>query len=99
MAVGDLATMALLADAGQAAIGIWQPGVHKGILTYDEPNTPSWFELWTRDYAASLNFYRDVFSWDIHTVGDTPEFRYSTLGADEAALAGVMDASSFLPEG
>ena len=25
-----------------------------------------WFELHTRDYDASVEFYRDVFSWDTH---------------------------------
>ena len=30
MAVGDLGTMAVLADAGGAMIGMWQPGEHRG---------------------------------------------------------------------
>ena len=44
-------------------------------------------------------FYRDVFKWDTHVAGDTPEFRYTTLGEGEDQLAGIMDASAFLPEG
>ena len=32
-------------------------------------------------------------------MGDTDEFRYSTLGDGDDAKAGVMDASAFLPEG
>jgi predicted enzyme related to lactoylglutathione lyase len=32
-------------------------------------------------------------------MSDTPEFRYTTLGADRGALAGIMDAANFLPEG
>jgi uncharacterized protein len=99
MAVADLGTMAVVSDAGQAAIGIWQPGVHKGFGVLGEPGTPSWFELHTRDYDASLAFYRAVFHWDTDTVGDTPDFRYTTLGKGDAALAGIMDASGFLPEG
>jgi hypothetical protein len=35
----------------------------------------------------------------IQTVSDTPEFRYTTLGEGEGQLAGVMDASGFLPDG
>ncbi len=98
MAVGDLGTMALLADSGGAAIGIWQPGAHRGFGVLAEPNTPGWFELHTRDFADTVRFYRNVFRWDTHTVSDTDEFRYTTLGKDEAGLAGVMDASTFLPE-
>jgi hypothetical protein len=45
-----------------------------------------------------LRFYRDVFGWDTHTASDAPDFRYSTLGEGEGALAGVMD-DTVLPEG
>jgi uncharacterized protein len=99
MDVGELGTMAVLIDAGGAAIGLWQPGLHRGFGVLDEPGAPSWFELHTREYDASLAFYRSVFRWDTHTVGDTDDFRYTTLGENESALAGVMDASQFLPEG
>jgi uncharacterized protein len=37
--------------------------------------------------------------WDTHVAGDAPEFRYTTLGEGDAQLAGIMDASAFLPEG
>jgi uncharacterized protein len=99
MAVGELGTMAVVIDAGGAAIGIWQPGLHKGFGVVDEPNTPGWFELHTRDYDATVQFYKDVFGWDARSMSDTPEFRYTTLNEGEEQLAGVMDASGFLPEG
>ncbi|HEV7721865.1 MAG TPA: VOC family protein, partial [Iamia sp.] len=60
---------------------------------------PGWFELFTRDHAASVAFYEKVFGWNAYSVGDTDEFRYTTLEKDEKAAAGVMDASGFLPEG
>ncbi len=99
MDVGDLGTMAVLSDAGQAGIGLWQPGLHKGFGILAEPGAPAWFELHTRDYDASVRFYQDVFKWDAHVMSDTPEFRYTTLGEGDSALAGIIDASSFLPEG
>lgn len=99
MAVADLGSMAVISDAGGAAIGMWQPGTHKGIGLIGEPGTPAWFELHTRDYAASVQFYKDVFGWDAHTMSDTDEFRYTTLGEGDAAAAGIMDSSGFLPEG
>ena len=77
--------MAVVTDPGGAAIGMWQPGLHKGFGIFDEPGTPSWFELHTRDYDASVQFYRDVFKWDTHAVSDTPEFRYTTLGEGDGA--------------
>ena len=99
MAVGELGSMAMVSDAGQAAIGMWQPGLHKGFGIHDEPGTPAWFELHTRNYDATVAFYRTAFGWDTHTVGDSPEFRYTTLGEGEGQLAGIMDAAAFLPEG
>src|SRR5438093_4702 len=44
-------------------------------------------------------FYRDVFGWDIYAGDTPPEFRYATLGEGENGQAGIMDSSSFLPEG
>ena len=99
MDVGELGTMALVTDAGGAAIGIWQPGLHRGFGILGEPGSPAWFELLTRDYDASVEFYQQVFQWDTHLAGDTDEFRYSTLGEGESQLAGIMDASAFVPEG
>ena len=99
MAVGDLGTMAVLADAGGAAIGLWQPGLHTGFGVLSEPGAPSWFELHTHDYRESVAFYREVFHWDTAVVSDTPEFRYTTLADGDEWLAGIMDASGFLPDG
>lgn len=99
MPVMELGTMAVVTDPGGASIGAWQPGLHKGFGVLGEPGTPSWFELHTRDYDASVQFYRDVFKWDTHVMGDSPEFRYTTLGQGESQLAGIMDAAAFLPEG
>jgi uncharacterized protein len=99
MAVAENGVMAMVADPGQATIGVWQPGNQKGFDVRNELGTAAWFELLTRDYDASVDFYRDVFGWDPHTAGDTPEFRYTTLGRDENALAGIMDATQFMPEG
>jgi predicted enzyme related to lactoylglutathione lyase len=98
MDVMELGTMVLMTDVGQAAIGAWQPGLHKGFGILGEPGTPSWFELFTRDYDASVRFYREVFKWDAHVAGDTPEFRYTTLGEGDTVMAGIMDATAFLPE-
>jgi predicted enzyme related to lactoylglutathione lyase len=99
MPVMELGTMAVVTDPGGAAIGIWQPGLHKGFGILAEPGTPTWFELHTAAYEASVEFYRDVFKWDTHVAGDSPEFRYTTLGVGDGQLAGIMDATSFLPPG
>ena len=99
MAVGDLGTRAVVSSADGAVIGLWQPGTFPGLTVVSEAGTPSWFELLTRDYDTAVSFYRDVFRWETHTLADGPEMRYTTLAHGEEWLAGIMDATSFLPEG
>lgn len=99
MVVADAGTMAFVGDSTGAPIGIWQPGQHRGFAAQGVAGTPSWFELHTRDYEGALGFYRDVFGWQTQVESDTPQFRYSTMVHGEVQRAGIMDASSFLPEG
>jgi uncharacterized protein len=95
MTVGENGRSAIVRDPGGAMIGAWQPGTQKGFEVTGEPGTPAWFELHTRSYDESVEFYRGVFQWDAHTVSDTPEFRYTTLGEGESQLAGIMDDAVF----
>jgi predicted enzyme related to lactoylglutathione lyase len=99
MQVGDLGVMGMAADAGGAVIGLWQPGLHRGFAVYGEDGSPGWFELMTKDYQHAAPFYRDVFGWETKVMADTPDFRYTVLQPGEEMLAGIMDASGFLPEG
>jgi predicted enzyme related to lactoylglutathione lyase len=98
MAVGDLGTMAVLIDPGGAAIGLWQPGEHRGGLV-GTTGAPCHFELHTRAYDESIAFYESVFGWRTEVVSDTAEFRYRVLDIAPGENAGVMDASGFLPDG
>jgi uncharacterized protein len=99
MDVGDIGTMAVVADPGGARIGIWEPRSFYGFSVQGEPGTPAWFELFTKDYQSVLAFYRDAFGWNTRVESDTPEFRYATLVADDLPRAGVMDAAAVLGEG
>jgi predicted enzyme related to lactoylglutathione lyase len=99
MEVGPQGTMVFVIDPGGAAIGGWQPGEHHGFSVVGETGAPGWFELHTREYGASVEFYRKVFGWDTYTQGDTDEFRYTTLGEGDTQSAGIMDATMWRPEG
>lgn len=99
MPVADLGTMALIDDPGGATIGIWQADTFGGFGVLAEAGAPAWFELRTRGYDTAVDFYRDVFDWDIHVMSDTPQFRYSTLGTGNTARAGIMADAGMLPDG
>jgi predicted enzyme related to lactoylglutathione lyase len=99
--VADLGIQAVLVDPTGATLGAWQPGTFPGFVVLNEHGAPSWFELHTRDFATAVDFYESVFQWKTEVVGDTDDFRYSTMqdpgGGD--SLAGIMDAANFLPDG
>ncbi len=99
MPVTDLGIMAFVADPAGAALGLLQPLAFRGGWPVGQLNAPIWFESLTTGYDAAVPFYRDVIGSDLHTMSDTSDFRYSTLGEGEGALAGIMDATSFLPPG
>jgi len=97
MQVGDLGKMAMVLDPGGAPIGIWQPMAFQGLTLLDEPGAPRWFELNTKSYEGAAEFYRQVFGWTTEVMSDTPEFRYTVAVDNGQNLAGIMDASGFLP--
>jgi hypothetical protein len=101
MAVADLGIQAVMIDPTGAPLGAWQAGTFPGFTVLNEDGAPSWFELHTGDHGNAVAFYRSVFHWETNVVGDSDEFRYTTLrepGGD-GELAGIMDAASFLPAG
>ncbi len=101
MPVGDLGIQAVLIDPTGADVGAWEAKSFPGFTVLNEKGAPSWFELQTRDHAGAVGFYSSVFGWTTNVIGDSDEFRYTTMrnpeGEDE--MAGIMDAVSFLPEG
>lgn len=90
MDVRDLGRLAVVADPSGAAVGLWQPGTHRGLLTLSEPGHAAWFELHTRDHAGSLAFYGEVFGWRSELMADTDEFRYAVASVDGEEVAGVQ---------
>jgi hypothetical protein len=98
MPVADLGIQSVLIDPTGAELGTWEPETFPGFTVLGEPGAPSWFELHTRDYATAVEFYRSVFRWETNTVGDSDQFRYTTMRdpQSEQELAGIMDAAAWL---
>lgn len=98
--VGDLGVQSSLADPTGAAFGTWQPKAFGGFTVLEEPGAPDWFELSTRDHDAAVGFYRTVLGWEISQKGnDDPPYTLLRTRDGGAPVAGIMDASAFLPEG
>lgn len=97
--IADLGVEAILDDPSGARIGLWQARQFAGTSAFGVPGTPAYFELLTRGYAGAVAFYRDVFGWQGREVSDTDEFRLTALQDGGETIAGIMDASRFLPAG
>lgn len=98
MDVPEQGSMAMYADSSGASIGAWQFGEMKGYEVAAEPGSAAWHELLSKDYDSAVAFYQKVFNWNTEVMSDSPEFRYTTLGAGDDAKAGIMDASGILPQ-
>ena len=102
MPVGDIGTMAMVSDPAGAVFGVWEaadgPNAHKGFGRYNEPGSVTWDENQSKSFGASTKFYVDVFGWEVEPISDTDQFRYSMAKVDGETVAGLMDASSFLPD-
>lgn len=90
MQIGDRGYMGMLTDPTGAFFGLWQPAGHRGFEVFNENGAPTYFQLTTGEYCKALRFYSEVFGWQIESVSDTDEFRYSTANFDGEALLGVM---------
>ena len=99
MPVADMGIQTVFTDATGATLGTWQPLSFQGFSTMDEHGSPCWFELNARDFDAAVNFYVTVFGVGTKVMGDSDDFRYTTLVAGDHEVAGVLDASHRLPEG
>ena len=63
----DEGRIAVIADPAGAAIGIWQPGAHKGAQLVNEPSAYAMSALMTTDPEGAKRFYPEVFGWEIET--------------------------------
>lgn len=109
MDVGTLGKMAVVSDSAGAMIGLWQGIDFPGMQAVAGPGLVCWFECMTTDFEAALPFYRDVLGWDIHWMHEDDSdpaqppadggFRYVTHGDQQTGVAGLCDASAWLPEG
>ncbi|MEV3859044.1 VOC family protein [Streptomyces sp. NPDC050095] len=92
MDVLDQGRMAIFADPGGAAFGIWQPQQHKGFGYVTEDGGLNWVELYAPDVAAAKEFYGSVLGWgafDVEFDGGT----YTSVnpaGTDENGMFGGL---------
>jgi uncharacterized protein len=90
MDVMDQGRMAFVTDSTGAAIGFWQPGVHKGAQIVNEHGALVWNELMTDDIAAAKAFYAASLGWTAETSPMEGGPEYTSFKVGEHYVAGMM---------
>jgi predicted enzyme related to lactoylglutathione lyase len=65
----DGGRIAIVADPAGAALGIWQPGSHRGAQAVNEPGAWAMSALETPDPQAAKSFYGELFGWETEPFG------------------------------
>lgn len=96
----DQARVANLMDPSGGMFGIWQPLEHQGADVFNVPGSLTWNELQTRDMAAALPFYEQLFGWQ-WVDGFTPGYKIAQLAArpgEDKANCGAENMPANVPE-
>jgi predicted enzyme related to lactoylglutathione lyase len=95
--------MAMVSDPSGAVLGLWQPRDHQGADVFNEPGSVCWNELQSRDLAAALPFYEELFGWRWERTGESgEEYFVAHLDAKGARAEGVdtsVAGAMVTPEG
>jgi uncharacterized protein len=98
MTVGEFGRMGFFMDPTGAALGIWEPGTHKGAQVRNVPGAVCWYELVTSDVAAATTFYEAVFGWVAQAHGPaTGPGGYTEFKVGDKMVGGMMAKTPMMP--
>lgn len=97
MQVGPQGRMVVIQDPAGAFLGVWEPGVMKGMEVMNSPSSFDWAELSARGIDETNAFYNKVFGWStkkspMGEMGDYTEFQ-----VDGKSIAGGMEMNPMVP--
>jgi uncharacterized protein len=90
MTMGPSGRLAMVADPGGAAVGVWQAGEHIGAGVVEEPGAMTWWEVNTRAFEACQGFYGQVFGWAAEDL-QAPGINYVTWKLDGRTVGGMLE--------
>lgn len=92
----DVGVMAIAQDPTGGTFGLWEAKKHFGAALANEPNSLTWNEFMTRDYAAARTFFADVFGYTYQDMsGDG--FQYAGIEVDGKVVGGIGALSADVP--
>ena len=99
--ISDSGRLAMLKEQRGAMFSLWQADKHPGIRIQDVHGTPYWIELTSMDASSSVEFYSNMFGWEV--INDDPNLSDYTLfvknGEQKAGLIQMKEHwESYQPE-
>lgn len=95
---GQLGTMLVAADNAGALFGLIEPVGEDSFVAAGEPGTPVWHEYSaTSKFTDVIDFYHELFGWELVTMDNGEDYGYATALVDGAAFAGLRNAAGFFP--
>jgi uncharacterized protein len=88
--LGPSGRLAMVADPGGAAVGIWQADQHIGAGVVEEPGAMTWWEVNTRAFDACRRFYGEVFGWQAEPL-EAPGVSYVTWKLGDRTVGGMLE--------
>ena len=89
MQIGVTGTMSYVMDPNGAAIGMWQPGEHRGAQLVNEHGALVWNEVYAPDTDATVAFYGAVFGWTTSEMTMPDGSPYTTFVNGEDVIGGT----------
>ena len=86
--------IAVIADPTGAVLCIAEGMADSGMKVMDEVGAPCWFDCQTRDVAAVVAFYGQVFGW---TSEEMPEMGYTVFSNNGEWLCGTFAMPDMVP--
>jgi predicted enzyme related to lactoylglutathione lyase len=96
MDVLDVGRMAMFTDPAGGTFSVWEPRSHIGSGIVNEPVSPAWNELVTKDPEAAKAFYGSVFGWGAQELTDGP-MPYTLWMLGETRVAGMIVPNQHFP--
>ncbi len=95
--IPNVGRMAVLQDPVGAVFAVFEPGNHKGVGIYGEPNAFCWADLQTPDRERTAPFYRSMFGWELLPGKDKDANGYLHIKNGEQFIGGLPEARNVPP--
>lgn len=97
MEIPDRGRMVIAVDCCGASFGLWEQRGFVGSQLVNEPGTPVWNEMMSRDITSARDFYKTLFGYTFSQM-DEPSMDYTTIDLNGRPVGGMYDGKGVVPD-